>query len=150
VFLYLNNVWYIFRNVCKLCINFLVYYWFIIFLLILDTFLYLSSFSVRLVVFSVRFIVFSVRFVVFSIRFIVFYFICLFFLLYIKFAIRVITKLPNSIFLLFRIFYLSTRTTHLIIISLCVFIHYINTISTIICCIKRISCWFYILFIIVI
>ena len=113
MFLYLTNVWYIFRNVCKLCINFLVYYWFIIFLLILDTFLYLSCFSVRLVVFSVRFIVFSVRFVVFkerfvvfsvrfivfsvrfvvfSIRFIVFYFICLFFLLYIKFAIRVITN----------------------------------------------------------
>ena len=132
MFLYLNNVWYIFRIVCKLCINFLVYYWFIIFFLILDTFLYLSCFSVRLVVFSVRFIVFSVRFVVFSIRFIVFYFICLFFLLFIKFAI----------FLLFRIFYLSTRTTHLIIKSLCVFIHYINTISTIICCIKRISCWF--------
>ena len=126
MFLYLNNVWYIFRNVCKLCINFLVYYWFIIFLLILDTFLYLSCFSVRLVVFSVRFIVFSVRFVVFKERFDVF------FLLKIKFAI----------FLLFRIFYLSTRTTHLIIISLCVFIHYINTISTILCCIKRISCLF--------
>ena len=46
------------------------------------------------------------------------------------------------LWLLFRFFYLSTRTTHLIIISLCVFIHYINTISTIICCIKRISCWF--------
>jgi hypothetical protein len=61
-----------FRNVYKICINFLVWYLFIIFLLILDTFLYLSCFSVRLVVFSVRLVVFSVRFVVFSVRFVVF------------------------------------------------------------------------------
>jgi hypothetical protein len=38
----------------------------------MDTFLYLSCCSVKLVVFSVRFVVLLVKFVVFSVRFIVF------------------------------------------------------------------------------